>query len=277
VSVRITILCENSVGPISGTLGEHGFAALIEPSQGAPILFDTGAGATLLPNASRMNKDLRQAWTVVLSHGHYDHTGGLLPLLNSCGPKQVFAHPGIFAARFRVKDSGQSTPIGIPQDRPVLEAAGARFDLSDEFRPIAAGMYLTGEIPRMTAFETGDKGLYRDCAGRVADSTPDDQSLVIETQKGLVVLLGCCHAGLVNTLDHIARMTSRHDIHAIIGGMHLAFCGQEQVEGTLASIRTLGVPKLAAAHCTGFAAAARMLHVLPKAFQLAMVGYTIEF
>lgn len=277
MSVRITILCENSVGPISGTLGEHGFAALIEPSQGAPILFDTGAGATLLHNACRMNKDLRQACAVVISHGHYDHAGGLLPLLQASGPKHVFAHPGIFAARFRVKDNGQSTPIGIPQDRTVLEAAGARFDLSDEFRQIAAGMYLTGEIPRTTAFETGDQGLYRDGEGREVDITPDDQSLVLETQKGLVVLLGCCHAGLVNTLDHIARTTGRHDIHAIIGGMHLGFCGQEQVEGTLAAIRGLGVTKLAAAHCTGFAAAARMLRELPKAFQIAMVGYTSNF
>ena len=93
---RITILCENSVGPITGALGEHGFAALIEPSEGEPLMFDTGQGLTLLHNARRMNKDLSLVKKVVISHGHYDHTGGLKPLLEEFGAKQVLGHPGIF-------------------------------------------------------------------------------------------------------------------------------------------------------------------------------------
>src|SRR5450631_1993441 len=107
MTFRITILCENSVGPISGALGEHGFAALVEPSVGKPILFDTGLGATLLHNARRMNRDLSVINKVVVSHGHYDHSGGLWPLLQECGPKNVYGHPAIFRPRHRVKDTGE--------------------------------------------------------------------------------------------------------------------------------------------------------------------------
>jgi 7,8-dihydropterin-6-yl-methyl-4-(beta-D-ribofuranosyl)aminobenzene 5'-phosphate synthase len=276
VNVRITILCENSVGPLSGTLGEHGFSALVEPSNGDPLLFDTGQGLTLLHNARRMNKDLSRVRNVVLSHGHYDHAGGLKPLLEECGAKQVYAHPAVFKSRYRVKDTGECYPISMLFGQTELEALGATFDLSKEFRTIAPGIHLTGEVPRVTDFETGDQGLYCDCTGRDLDSTPDDQSLVVETGKGLVLVLGCCHAGLVNTLEHVAYLTGRRDIYAVIGGTHLGFCGQEQIAQTVAALRKLGIKKLAASHCTGFAASARLSRELPKEFQMAMVGYTLE-
>lgn len=276
MSFRITVLCENTVGAISGTLGEHGFAALIEPSGGAPLLFDTGQGLTLLHNAARMKKDLSSIQAVIISHGHYDHAGGLLPLLKEIGPRPVYGHPGIFRPRYRLKDTGESYPIGMPVERDELETAGAGFELSDQFRQIAPEIYLSGQVPRVTGFETGDRGLYCDCAGQESDSTPDDQSLVLDTQKGLVVVLGCCHAGLVNTLEHIAQITGRRDIYAVIGGTHLGFCGQDQTEKTIATLRKLAVKKLAVAHCTGFAASARLSREMPQEFQLAMVGYTLE-
>ncbi len=276
MTFRITVLCENSVGPLSGTLGEHGFSALIEPSNGEPLLFDTGQGLTLLHNARRMNKDLSTVRQVVLSHGHYDHSGGLKQLLAECGAKRVYSHPAVFNSRYRIKDSGECYPIAIPASREELETAGASFDFSKEFRAIAPGMYLTGEVPRVTDFETGDQGLFSDCTGQVLDATPDDQSLVLETEKGLVLVLGCCHAGLVNTVEHVAYMTGRRDIFAVIGGTHLGFCSQEQNGKTIAALQRLGIKKLAASHCTGFAASARLSRELPKEFQMAMVGYTLE-
>lgn len=273
---RITILCENSVGPISGTLGEHGFSALIEPSQGGPVLFDTGQGLTLLHNARCMNRDLSNVSSVVLSHGHYDHCGGLMPLLLEHGPNRVYGHPAIFKSRHRVKDTGECWPIGIPHDQCELERSGADFDLSADFREIAPRVYLTGEVPRATAFETGDQGLYCDCTGQNVDKTPDDQSMILETDKGLVVIMGCCHAGLVNTLEHVAYSMGRRDIYAVIGGTHLGFCGQEQLERTIFALKERRVQKVAASHCTGFAASARLSRELPKVFQLALVGYTLE-
>ncbi len=273
---RITILCENSVGPLSGTLGEHGFSALIEPTEGDPLLFDTGQGLTLLHNAGRMNKDLSLVKQVVISHGHYDHSGGLVPLLEQCGAKQVLGHPSLFRSRYRVKDTGECYPIAIPASREELEQRGAAFDLSKEFRAVAPGIFLTGEVPRVTDFETGDQGLYCDCSGQELDSTPDDQSLVLETEKGLVLIMGCCHAGFVNTVEHVAYMTGRRDIYAVVGGTHLGFCSQQQLAMTIAAVRTIGIKKLAASHCTGFAASARLSREFPKEFQVAMVGYTLE-
>lgn len=276
MAARITILCENSVGPISGTLGEHGFAALIEPDAGEPFLFDTGQGATLLHNARRMNRDLTLIRTAVLSHCHQDHTGGLFPLLREHGPLRVLAHPGLFTPRFRVKDTGESLAIGIPHSREELEAAGATFDLSAAFRRIAPGAYLTGQVPRGVPFETGDRGLYLDREGRQPDPVSDDQSLILETARGLVLVLGCCHSGLVNTLEHVERNMGRRPIHAVIGGTHLGFCGREQVDGTIAALKRYGIRRLAAGHCTGFAASLRLATELPAAFHPANVGYTLE-
>jgi 7,8-dihydropterin-6-yl-methyl-4-(beta-D-ribofuranosyl)aminobenzene 5'-phosphate synthase len=137
-------------------------------------------------------------------------------------------------------------------------------------------MQLTGEVPRRSNFERGDAGIYCDEAGCAPDLVPDDQSLVLESQKGLVIILGCCHAGLINTLEHVASLTGRRDVYAVIGGTHLGFCGREQLEKTVATLSEWGVKKLAVSHCTGFAASTLLARELPKEFHLAQVGYTLE-
>jgi len=275
MAYRITILCENSVGPISGTLGEHGFAALIE-GEGETLLFDTGQGATLLHNAQRLGKDLCRVAKVALSHGHFDHTGGLRPLLETCGPKVVYGHPALFARRYRVKDTGESIPIGIPHTEESLRALGASFDLSDLSREIAPAIFFTGEVPRQSSFEHGDSGLFCDEKGCAVDTIPDDQSLVLKTPKGLVLLLGCCHAGIINTIDHARRMCGVEEIYAVIGGTHLGFCSQEQLERTVQELGKYRIKKLAPSHCTGFAAMARLAREFPKELHPAQVGYMLE-
>jgi 7,8-dihydropterin-6-yl-methyl-4-(beta-D-ribofuranosyl)aminobenzene 5'-phosphate synthase len=275
MSYRITILCDNTVGPLSGTLGEHGFSALVELADGA-LLFDTGQGDTLLHNSLRMNRDLHRVEMVALSHGHYDHTGGLYPLLRNCGGKKIFAHPGVFSRRYRVKDTGESIPIGIPYDEAFLRALGGDFDLAREFREIASGIFLTGEVPRESPFEEGDTGLCCDESGCTADPLADDQSLVIRTGKGLVLILGCCHAGLVNTIEHARRETGVDAIYAVIGGTHLGFCGPGQLDETVRALKTYRIRKICAGHCTGFTAAARLAKEFPGQFQPAHVGYTLE-
>jgi 7,8-dihydropterin-6-yl-methyl-4-(beta-D-ribofuranosyl)aminobenzene 5'-phosphate synthase len=272
---RITVLCENSAGPISGTLGEHGFAALVEGDD-FRILFDTGQGETLIHNAVRMNKDLHKVGTVALSHGHHDHTGGLLPLLRNCGAKQVLAHPALFSHRYRVKDTRQSYPIGIPYDLAFLRGMGAAFSFCEGFRDIERGVFLTGEIPRTSLFEQGDAGLYCDASGCTPDTVPDDQSLVILGERGLVILVGCCHAGVVNTIRHAVEQTGVSEIDALLGGTHLAFCSSVQMENTIKSLREYEIRKICAGHCTGFPASARLLKEFPGTFHYAQVGYTLE-
>jgi len=275
MTYRITILCDNTVGPLSGTLGEHGFSALVEWGDGS-LLFDTGQGDTLLHNAFRMNRDLHGVETVALSHGHYDHTGGLLPLLRTCGKKKVLGHPDLFSRRYRVKETGDGIPIGIPYDEHVLRGLGGEFDLSAAFREIGPGIFLTGQVPRTVPFEKGDAGLSCDDRGCAADPLHDDQSLVIRTGRGLVLLLGCCHAGVVNTIEHVRRETGVDELYGVIGGTHLGFCGTPQLDETVRALRTYNIGKIVAGHCTGFAAAARLMREFPGRFQPAHVGYTLE-
>jgi len=275
MNCRITVLCDNSVGPLAGTLGEHGFAALVE-WEGGSLLFDTGQGETLLHNALRMNRDLHRVERVALSHGHYDHSGGLLPLLRNCGGKEVFAHPEVFARRYRVKDTGESIAIGMPYDEHFLRGLGARFNFGERFREIVTGISLTGEVPRVSGFETGDTGLCCDEAGCMADPIRDDQSLVITTSRGLVLVLGCCHAGLVNTIHHAREQTGVAEVYAVLGGTHLGFCSPRQLDETVTALREHGVRKILGSHCTGFAPSVRLAREFPRAFQPAHVGYTLE-
>lgn len=270
---RITVICENSVGGISGSLGEHGFSALVE-GDGFAILFDTGQGDTLLHNAFRMNRDLRQLGTVALSHGHHDHTGGLLSLLKNCGPKRILGHPAIFSRRYRVKDTGESFPIGIPYQEEYLRGMGAAFSFSEGFQEIERGVFLTGQVPR-TSFQ-GDAGLFCDASGCMADTVPDDQSLVLRTGKGLLVLMGCCHSGVANTLRHAMEQTGVEEIYAVIGGTHLNFCTPDEVATTIQALRNYRVRRICPGHCTGFAASARLLREFPKGFHPLQVGYTME-
>jgi 7,8-dihydropterin-6-yl-methyl-4-(beta-D-ribofuranosyl)aminobenzene 5'-phosphate synthase len=275
MAFRITVLCDNSVGPISGTLGEHGFAALIEAGDQA-LLFDTGQGETLLHNAQRMNKNLHRVSTVALSHGHYDHTGGLWPLLKACGPKEIVAHPDIFCRRYRVKDGGEAISIGIPYSQEFLRGLGATFTLQAGFHELASGIFLTGQVPRKTVFERGDSGLFCDEAGCCADPIADDQSVVLVTAKGIVLILGCCHAGIINTLEHARCQTGVSEIYAVIGGTHLGFCSSQQLEDTIKALRQYGIQKIYGSHCTGFSAAARLQREFPGHFHPAQVGYTLE-
>ena len=275
MATRITILCENSAGPLSGTLGEHGFSALVETDHGS-LLFDTGQGETLLPNARRMNKNLSAVALVALSHGHYDHAGGLWPLLRNCGGKEIHAHPELFRARYRINDTGDRLSIGIPYQREFLEGLGGRFMLNGEWRELLPDICLTGEVPRKSSFERGDNGLFCDSAGCSPDTHPDDQSLVIRTARGLVLLLGCCHAGIINTLEYARERSGVAEIYAVIGGMHLGFCAEEQLDETVKGLRRFGIRKLVGSHCTGFSAAVRMAREFQGSFQPGQVGFTLE-
>lgn len=271
---RIKVICDNTAGSISGTLGEHGFAALVQAGDQS-LLFDTGGGHTLLHNAQRMNIDLKSVDQVVLSHGHYDHAGGLWPLLQTSGPKRILAHPGVFTRRYVLRE-GAARSVGIPYSEDFLAGLGASFSYSDSFREVLPGVFLTGEVPRRTPFEEGDAGLFCDETGCERDHIADDQSLVIVTEKGLLLLLGCCHAGVVNTLELAREKTGVDQIYGVVGGCHLAFSSQTQVDATIKALKKYGLKKICPGHCTGFHAAVRLAQAFPGGFKPMQVGYVLE-
>ncbi len=276
MEVRITVLTENSVVVPFDVIGEHGFAAFVETPE-FNFLFDTGQGKALINNALALKKDLSSIKFLYLSHGHYDHTGGLLDLLKIKSPLTIYTHKDAFSKRYWFK-GGVKKYIGIPFSKAYLESLGANFLYEKEFREIEKGIYSSGEVERKTSFEKIDKEMKveNENGELVQDQIWDDFSLAIDTSKGLVVILGCAHSGIVNILNHFINKTGRKEIYAVIGGTHLGFATDEQINATLEVIDKYNIKKLGASHCTGLEVGAKLYNKLKDRFFFAGVGSVLE-
>jgi 7,8-dihydropterin-6-yl-methyl-4-(beta-D-ribofuranosyl)aminobenzene 5'-phosphate synthase len=277
MTLRLDIVCENTVGRPISACGEHGFACLVKNSSGT-WLFDTGSGETLLANLEALQLDAHQIDGVILSHGHYDHCGGLLPLLRKIGPRPVYAHPHIFRERFW-QGQHEERPIGVPYSRAALEAAGADFKLCDKFMTLSPGLFFSGAIPRLAPFEVGDPHLVRPAGNDgswTADELYDDSALAMETSKGLIVLLGCAHAGLVNTLEYFLYRLGNPRIHTIVGGTHLGPADDEQFLATVDYLARLDFDRLGVSHCTGQLRSAQLHTRFPNKVFFANVGTSVK-
>jgi len=276
MEIRATVVTENSVYHRCGLLAEHGWSVFIETPAGS-LLFDTGQGMALRNNAGRLGLDLKGLAGIVLSHHHWDHTGGLKDVLAETGDIPVFAHPDLFKKSFRRKD-GVLREVGIPFGREELERRGARFDWSRTVREVAPGILLTGEIPRTTEFESGDPDLLvydEQVGGYRQDPLHDDQALVIHTRRGLCVLLGCSHAGLINTLNHIVRHTGEKRISTLFGGTHLGPLPPPVVEATIAALKEFDIERIGVSHCTGRKPSLRLQAELGGRFFFCNTGDTV--
>ncbi|MFW6153586.1 MAG: MBL fold metallo-hydrolase [Planctomycetota bacterium] len=274
--LRVTLLVENTAGR-RGLLGEHGLALWIERGD-THILFDTGQGEVLLHNASQLDIDLATADAIVLSHGHYDHTGGLAGALETLGRTiPLYAHPAAFEPKYARNPDGTGRAIGIPA--ADARAANDLADLRWVDRPteIGGGITLTGPVPRTTDFEDTGGAFFTDAACTTGDPLTDDQAAFVDTPAGTVALLGCAHAGVINTLRTIRRLTGGRPIHAVLGGMHLLNASPERMDRTIAELDLLDIPRLLPCHCTGPAAVARLRREWPDRCEACPTGTVVTF
>lgn len=271
MQVKATVLVENSVFFARDLVAEHGWAVFLETDAGN-FLLDTGQGNAIIHNAKVLGKDLSSLKGIILSHHHYDHTGGLLQVLEQTGPIAVYTHPELFKKSYTLR-KGEEQYIGIPFKLEELEQQGARFIFARGWQEIIPGMYLTGEIPRLASFETGPADMFcKDNSDYVKDCLLDDQALAFVTEQGLSVVLGCAHAGIVNTLKYILEKTGYSQINIVMGGTHLGPQDQETKELSIQALKELNISRIGGSHCTGIATSVRLASEFGERFFFASVG-----
>lgn len=276
--MKATILVDNVISPGSGPyLAEHGFSALLE-LEGKKILLDAGQSGIVVHNLAVLGLHCNDLDAIVLSHGHYDHTGGLAQVLKQRHkPIPVFAHAELFSPHYAKKDS-DSQYVGIPYIKTHLTSLGVEWNFLEGPTEIFPRLWFSGSIPRLTSFETGDGKLVSvdPCGCMVQDTVVDDSSLYYASPQGLIVISGCAHSGLVNIVQFGKQVTGLTQLSGWIGGTHLGPVATEQWERTIEFVAEQQPHFLATSHCTGFAKMARFQQRLPEQFIPAFVGTVIN-
>ncbi|UCC61661.1 MAG: MBL fold metallo-hydrolase [Anaerolineae bacterium] len=294
--VSVTTLVENSVnpflaerdgvrrrGPKEGNfLAEHGWAALIETTAGGEkhaILLDVGLSETaLLHNMSCLKMDPSAIEAVVISHGHGDHTGSVVAVVKRAGkPLPVYVHPAAFRERWWIPpDAPRRGPWRVKPE--AWEAVGGRIVTVEAPYKVAPGCVVSGSIPRLTGFEGPPRDYYyRQDEAFHPETLPDDQAVVVAVKdKGLMIVSGCAHAGIVNTVRHAQKITGEERVWAIVGGFHLARASGERIEATIAGLKAVQPAILSPGHCTGFEALCAFARAMPDQFVRNVVGTVIS-
>ena len=282
---RITILVDNDTldatsaagAAPAGLASEHGLSFWIE-SDSRNILFDTGQGPSLRTNVSALGVDLSQTDALVLSHGHYDHTGGVDYVLGLATHSQVYCHPAVVQTRYSIRD-GKARSIGIPAHPQKALKRLPRERLRWVLGPtmLTEHVGLTGPVPRITGYEDTGGPFYLDKAGWRPDPLEDDLALWIQTDEGLVVCFGCAHSGVINTLRYVRELTPGARIRAAVGGFHLMGASDARLDSTTEVLREMDIPVIVPCHCTGRDASRGLGEALGRHVCPGAAGVVLEF
>lgn len=276
----ISVLAEDTIGFDTPFIGRFGLSVLLElktETLEKHILYDTNsAAAPILHNLKIMGKSLDKVTEIFLSHCHYDHTDGLFGILEAINQQlPVVAHPEIFRPCFEINPDGIRHIGIVGQSRQDLEQKGAIFTLTTEPLNLMAGVTTSGEIERVTPFEVLED-LYTIVDGKVVqDYEKDDAAVILNLKDGLVIVTGCAHAGIVNTMMHAKKITGVDKIHAVIGGLHLIDASEEKIEKSIEALHE--VDWIFAGHCTGFDGLRKLANEHGNRFARIHTGSMIRF
>lgn len=275
-NLTVTVLVDNRVAD-KGLVAEHGLSMWIE-AEGVRVIFDTGDRRALAPNARTLGIDLTAADALILSHGHFDHTGGLPDLLRQGRGMDVYCHPGVVHPRYSIRN-GTARAIHMPSEAMAALDKWPEGHLHWAQRPIKLNdnMGVTGPIGRQTDFEDTGGPFYLDPEGRRPDAIEDDLAMWVATREGLVVVAGCAHAGLVNTLLQVKALNEGVRIRAVLGGFHLMGASRNRIDQTIAAIKKIEPDLVVPCHCTGEDATIVLLQELGERVVPGAAGMTYRF
>ncbi len=271
----VSLLAENCVHRPC-LLAEHGLSWWIDTGDHR-VLFDTGQGMVLSHNAAALGIDLASASAIVLSHGHYDHTSGLPAALDAAPHASLWMHPRATEAKFTGSGETSRRISTDFMEQRTFAAGGRRVTASAEACEIVPGIWMTGEIPRTNDFEDTGGPFYLDAALTVPDPLLDDQAVFFRSGDGVVVVLGCSHAGVINTLRRVDELTGGAPLLAVMGGAHLAAASEKRMDETLAFLHQRKPGFIGFNHCTGESAVRRFANEFGSACGPMHVGDRKDF
>ncbi len=272
MDIKLTILADNIVTQ-SKLMAEHGFSILIGTSEG-DFLLDTGQGMVFRHNAEVLGLNLDKIENVILSHGHYDHANGIKRLTRKIN---LFAHPMAKRERFKRISQGEYKNIGIGWLNDHSVEKNINWILSDKPTYLSENVLLCGQIPRRIEFEKPSAPFYflNDKKQYKKDTIPDDQAVFIKTTRGLIIITGCAHSGLINTIIYAKELFKTDKILAVIGGTHLLNATAQKLDKTISAIIDLKVKEIYAGHCTGLKTMHAFHNHLKNKFNPTEVGQQI--
>ncbi|GAB4182139.1 MAG: MBL fold metallo-hydrolase [Calditrichia bacterium] len=276
-NISITILSENRVeNPL--LIAEQGLSLFISIDNSYHLLFDTGQGSALLHNAKQLKIDLSNVNNIVISHGHYDHGNGLIPYLKTYHKANLVVHPFYFNKKYVLKKSNKHF-IGVNYGKEELEQLGASIEFHNNPYFLTDEAIFSGEIKRITDFEKISANyVERVLESDINDQIKDDASIYIKTPEGLIILVGCAHSGVINTIKHAIRISGEKRVFMVMGGMHLRNQDKDIIEKTAKFMADLDPQYIIPLHCTGFEAIKMFRQYLgEKKVLLKNVGDTLKF